>query len=64
MDRGGEKRRNMHPVGKQGKGERERFGEKQRKVLDGKEGRGWMHGGDSRRQGREAKGIGRGKKRR
>ena len=63
MDRDGEKRRNMNPVGKQGKGERERFGEKQSKVLDGKEGRGWMHGRDSRRQSREGKGIGRGKRR-
>lgn len=39
MDRDKEKRRNVHPVGN-GKGEREESGEKQSKVLDGKEGRG------------------------
>lgn len=60
MDRDKEKRRNVHPVGN-GKGEREESGEKQSKVLDGKEERGRMHGRDSRRQGREAKGLGRGK---
>lgn len=39
MNRDEEKRRNMHPVGNS-KGEREKFREKQSKVLDGKEGRG------------------------
>lgn len=50
-------------MGKQDKGEQEKFGEKQSEVLDGKEGSGWMHGRDSRRKGRDARGIGRGKRR-
>ena len=54
-------------MGKQSKGEREKFGEKRSEMPDGKEGRGWMRGGDARRQGGERmgdRGMGRGKRRR
>lgn len=40
-------------MGKQGKREKEKFREKRSEMPEGKEGRGWMRGGDARRQGGE-----------
>lgn len=54
-------------MGKRGKKEKEKFGEKRSEMPEGKEGRGWMGGGDARRQDKEQmedRGVGIGKRRR